>query len=70
MHVLLFLYILNHIKLLILHLEQMENSFKVSQQTEKEPETKIAELVYIVDLDEVGQNEPPHLDLHCVPSSI
>ena len=23
-----------------------------------------------VDLDEVAQNEPPHLDIHCLPSSI
>ena len=23
-----------------------------------------------VDLDEVAQNEPPHLDIHCLPSSL
>ena len=23
-----------------------------------------------VDLDEVAQHEPPHLDVHCLPSSI
>ena len=23
-----------------------------------------------VDLDEVAQNEPSHLDIHCLPSSI
>ena len=30
--------------------------------------TKIAEFVNRVDLDEVAHNEPPHLDLHCLPS--
>ena len=33
------------------------------------PETKIAELADSVDLDEVAHYEPPHLDLHCLPSS-
>ena len=23
-----------------------------------------------IDLDEVAHNEPPHLDLHCLPSSL
>ena len=32
--------------------------------------TKIAECANSVDLDEVAQNEPPHLDLHCLPSSL
>ena len=32
------------------------------------PETKIAEFANCVDLDEVVHNEPPHLDLHCLPS--
>ena len=35
-------------------------------------ETKIAEFannVY-VDLDEVAHNEPPSIDLHCLPSSV
>ena len=31
------------------------------------PETKIAEFVNSVDLDEVAHNEPPLLDLHCLP---
>ena len=34
------------------------------------PETKIAEFANSVDLDEVAHNEPPHLDLHCLPSSL
>ena len=34
------------------------------------PETKIAELANGVDLDEVAHNEPPHLDQHCLPSSL
>ena len=34
------------------------------------PETKIAEFAYSLDLDEVAHNEPPHLDLDCVLSSL
>ena len=34
------------------------------------PEAKIAEFANSVDLDEVAHNEPPHLDLHCLPSSL
>ena len=30
---------------------------------------KIAEIVNSLDLDEVAYNEPPHLDLDCLPSS-
>ena len=33
-------------------------------------ETKIAEFTNRIDLDEVAHNEPPHLDLHCLPSSL
>ena len=33
-------------------------------------ETKIAEFANSIDLDEVAHNEPPHLDLHCLPSSL
>ena len=29
-----------------------------------------AEFANIVDLDEVAHNEPPHLDVHCLPSSL
>ena len=32
------------------------------------PETKKAEFTNSVDFDEVAHDEPPHLDLHCVPS--
>ena len=28
---------------------------------------KIAEFANSIDLDEVAHNEPPHLDLHCLP---
>ena len=31
-------------------------------------EMKIAEFANSIDLDEVAHNEPPHLDLHCLPS--
>ena len=34
------------------------------------PETKTAEFANSIDLDEVAHNEPPHLDLHCLPSSL
>ena len=34
------------------------------------PETKIAEFANSVGLDEVAPNEPPHQDLHCLPSSL
>ena len=33
-------------------------------------ETKIAEFANIVELDEVAHDEPPHLDLHCLLSSL
>ena len=29
-----------------------------------------AEFANSVDLDEVAHHEPPHLDLHCLPSSL
>ena len=34
------------------------------------PETKMTEFSNSVDLDEVAHYEPPHLDLHCLPSSL
>ena len=34
------------------------------------PVTKIAEFANSVDLDDVAHNEPPHQDLHCLPSSL
>ena len=34
------------------------------------PGTKIAEFANGVDLDEVAHIEPPHLDLHCLHSSL
>ena len=30
----------------------------------------MAEIANSVDLDEVARHEPPHLDLHCLPSSL
>ena len=39
------------------------------QQQQQQPEAKIAEIANCVDLDEVAHNKPPHLDLHCLPSS-
>ena len=34
------------------------------------PGTKIAEFANSIDLDEVAHYEPPHQDLHCLPSSL
>ena len=43
----------------------------VSELTLKVQETKIAEFSNSVRLDEVAHNnEPPHLDLHCLPPSL
>ena len=33
-------------------------------------ETKLADIANSVDLDEVAHYEPPHLGLHCLPSSL
>ena len=33
-------------------------------------ETKTAKFENSIDLDEVAHDEPPHLDLHCSPSSL
>ena len=33
-------------------------------------DVKLAEFAKCVDLDEAAHNEPPHLDLHCLPSSL
>ena len=35
-----------------------------------EQEMKIAAFAISEDLDEVAHHEPPHLDLHCLPSSL
>ena len=34
------------------------------------PKMKKVEIANRVDPDEVAQHEPPHLDLHCLPSSL
>ena len=53
------------------HLEQPIHMFSlVWQLTLQLPEAKIAEFANSVDPDEVAHNEPPHLDLHCLPSSL
>ena len=36
----------------------------------KAPEMNIAEFANSVDFDEVAHNEPPHQDLHSLPSSL
>ena len=40
---------------------------KTSVSTLQVPETKIVEFANSVDLDEMAQNEPPHLDLPVCP---
>ena len=34
------------------------------------PAMKLAKFANSIDLDEVAHNEPPHLYLHCLPSSL
>ena len=43
---------------------------RLDSLTIKVPETKTAEFANSVVLDEVAHNEPPHLDLPCLPSSL
>ena len=38
--------------------------------TPEVPEKQIAKFANSVDLDEVAHNEPPHLDPHCLPTSL
>ena len=38
--------------------------------THNEPNTTIAEFANTVDPDETAHNEPSHLDLQCLPSSL
>ena len=38
--------------------------------TRKAPNTLIAEFANTVDPDEMAHNEPSHLDLQCLPSSL
>ena len=45
--------------------EALQKTFNNSLTTSDEK----AEFANSVDLDEVAHNEPPHLDLHCLPSS-
>ena len=42
----------------------------MTQYTLNVPKAKISEFANIVDLDKVAHNEPPHLDLHCLPFSL
>ena len=44
------------------------NSLKVYPYLSPEaPKMKIVEILSSVELDEVAQNEPTHVDLHCLP---
>ena len=44
--------------------------FESGKTTLSIPEMKTAESANSLDLDEVAHNEPPHLDLQCLPSSL
>ena len=46
------------------------NEFWLGRVNEPSPEMKIAEFANLVDPDETAHNEPPHQDLHSLPSSI
>ena len=46
------------------------NVFYSKRVTLQVPETKIAEFANSVELDYVAHNEPSHLHLHCLPSSL
>ena len=48
------------------------NSFQchMSVKCSSTRDANIAEFANSVDLDEVAHNEPLHLDLHCLPSSL
>ena len=48
----------------------LPSQWGVNSQLFLVPETKTAEFTNSVDLDEVAHDEPPHLDLHCFPSSL
>ena len=48
----------------------MRSVFLQIKLTHKAPNTTIAEFANTVDPDETGHNEPSHLDLQCLPSSL
>ena len=50
--------------------EEASNPCLIHILTLQVPEMKKAEFANSVDLDEVAHNEPPHLDLYCLPSSL
>ena len=52
-------------KLRLLSERRIEHAHRLTLEI---PETKIAEFANRVDLDDVAHKEPPHLDLHCLPS--
>ena len=49
---------------------QTQQHFICDALTLKVPDTKLAEFADSVDLDEVAHHEPPHIDLHCLLSSL
>ena len=58
---------MNEIFLLCQKILKLGNDYKFNSVSAEE--TKIDKFANSVDPDEVAHNEPPHLDLHCLPSS-
>ena len=52
------------------HVHHGNISVQMKPLTRKAPNTTIAELANTVDPDEIAHNEPSHLDLQCLPSSL
>ena len=48
----------------------MDHNMQEKPLTLSVPKTKIAEFANSINFDEVAHNEPPHLDLHCLPSCL
>ena len=47
-----------------------EKTLSYNRRNTVVPEKKIAEFANNVELDEVAHNETPHLNLHCLPSTL
>ena len=52
------------------HVHHGNISVQMKPLTRKAPNTTIAEFANTVDPDETAHNEPSHLDLQCLPSSL
>ena len=60
-----------HCKILLFHFgDNNGNYFMNPTYFTQIPEMKIAEFANSIDPDEVAHDETPHLDLHCLPTSL